>query len=62
MESEACHASNPGSAIVTPKFSARALSDALRKEEDQAKSRGRVTLIAHGAVNTEIGTIIVPRL
>ena len=36
------------------KFAVRALSDALRKEEAQAKSGVRITLIAPGAVDTEL--------
>ena len=55
MGSVAGHVSNPASAVYSAtKFAVRALSDALRKEEAQAKSGVRVTLIAPGAVDTEL--------
>ena len=55
MGSVAGHVSNPASAVYSAtKFAVRALSDALRKEEAQAKSGIRVTLIAPGAVDTEL--------
>lgn len=55
MGSVAGHVSNPGSAVYSAtKFAVRALSDALRKEEAQAKSGVRITLIAPGAIDTEL--------
>lgn len=55
ISSVAGHMTHPGGGVYSAtKYAVRAISEALRQEEAQAKSNVRVTIVSPGAIDTEL--------